>query len=95
LQELVDALPPAHISRRDVATPWEAKGTVMRLLLERLDGERVLTVDGVKAFRGEDWALVVPDAHEPVVHVWAEAGSPELAAALSAEFASLIEEMKG
>src|SRR5207244_6282668 len=30
LDAVVDRIPPAHIARRDVPTPWEAKGTVMR-----------------------------------------------------------------
>lgn len=94
LREVVDELPPAHIARQDVPTPWESKGTVMRRLIERLDGERVVTIDGVKAFRGEDWVLVIPHPQEPVVRVWAEAGSPESADSLVAEFAGLIEELK-
>jgi mannose-1-phosphate guanylyltransferase/phosphomannomutase len=95
LRDVVDDLPPAHIARRDVHTPWEAKGTVMRRLIERLDGERVVTIDGVKAYRGEDWVLVIPHPQEPVVRVWAEAGSPESADALAEEFAGLVEELKG
>ncbi|MGH2556051.1 MAG: mannose-1-phosphate guanyltransferase, partial [Actinomycetota bacterium] len=71
LSDVVDGLPPAHIVRQDVAMPWETKGTVMRRLIERLDGERVVTIDGVKAYRDQDWVLVVPHPQEPVVRVWA------------------------
>src|SRR6266511_1790904 len=94
LRDVIDGLPPAHISRQDVPTPWEAKGTVMRRLIERLDGERVVTIDGVKAYRGEDWVLVIPHPQEPLVRVWAEAGSPESADGLAAEFAGLVEELR-
>jgi len=94
LREVVDELPPAHITRKDIPTPWEAKGTVMRRLIERLDGERVVTIDGVKAYRGEDWVLVIPHPQEPLVRVWAEAGSPESAEALATEFAGLVEELR-
>jgi mannose-1-phosphate guanylyltransferase / phosphomannomutase len=94
LRDVVNGLPPAHIARHDVPMPWEAKGTVMRRLIERLNGERVVTIDGVKAYRGEDWALVVPHPQEPVVRVWAEASSQESADALAAEFAALVEELK-
>jgi mannose-1-phosphate guanylyltransferase/phosphomannomutase len=94
LAEVVDGLPAAHIARRDVPTAWEAKGGVMRQLIERLNGERVVTIDGVKAYRGEDWALVVPHPQEPVVRVWAEAGSEDRAASLADEFASLVEELR-
>ena len=94
LAEVVDALPPAHIARRDVRTPWEAKGTVMRRLIERIDGERALTIDGVKVYRGEDWALIAPHPQEPLVRVWAEAGSSPGADALADEFARLVEELR-
>jgi mannose-1-phosphate guanylyltransferase/phosphomannomutase len=94
LRDVVDELPPAHIARQEIPTPWEAKGTVMRRLIERLDGERVVTIDGVKAYRGEDWVLVIPHPQEPVVRVWAEAGSPDSAHALAAEFAALVEELR-
>jgi mannose-1-phosphate guanylyltransferase/phosphomannomutase len=95
LGSVVDALPEAHVTRRDVATPWEAKGAVMRRLLERSNGELVDTTDGVKTWRGEDWVLVTPHPQEPVIRVWAEAGSQEEAGSLAQEYAALIEELKG
>jgi mannose-1-phosphate guanylyltransferase/phosphomannomutase len=95
LEEVVDGLPETHVVRKDVATPWEAKGTVMRRLVERLDGERVETIDGVKALREGAWALVVPHPQEPVVRVWAEAGDRDAAQSLVTEFAQLVEELRG
>jgi mannose-1-phosphate guanylyltransferase / phosphomannomutase len=70
-------------------------GSVMRRLVERLDGERVVTIDGVKTIREGEWALVVPHPQEPVVRVWAEAGDEEAAQSLAKEFAALIEELRG
>ncbi|HEX9375242.1 MAG TPA: sugar phosphate nucleotidyltransferase [Actinomycetota bacterium] len=94
LADVVDRIPSAHVVRRDVATPWEAKGTVMRQLLERVNGEGADTTDGVKVFRGEDWALVAPHPQEPVVRVWAEAGSSEEAEALAREYSEMVEKLK-
>ena len=95
LEEVVDGLPPMHVERVDVATPWESKGAVMRRLVERVNGERTVTIDGVKAFRGRDWALVVPHPQEPLVRVWAEADRPEDARDLAREFAAMVEELRG
>jgi mannose-1-phosphate guanylyltransferase/phosphomannomutase len=95
LEETVDALPPIHVARLDVATPWEAKGGVMRRLVERLNGERTVTIDGVKAYRGEDWALVIPHPQEPLVRIWAEAEGAEASERLAHEFGALIEELRG
>jgi mannose-1-phosphate guanylyltransferase/phosphomannomutase len=94
LADVVDGLPPAHIVQREVPTPWEAKGTIMRQLLERLNGGEADTTDGVKVYRGDDWVLVAPHSHEPVVRVWAEAGTEEEAAALADEFAALVQELR-
>jgi mannose-1-phosphate guanylyltransferase/phosphomannomutase len=95
LADVVDALPPSHVVRVEVATPWETKGIVMRRLMERLNGERTITIDGVKAYRGRDWALVVPHPQEPLVQVWAEGDDPGASQALAEEFAALVEEAKG
>jgi mannose-1-phosphate guanylyltransferase/phosphomannomutase len=95
LGEVVDGLPPTHVVRVDVPCPWEAKGTVMRRLVERLADEDIVTIDGVKQFRGRDWGLVVPHPLEPVVRVWAEAGEEDAARGLAAEYASLVEELRG
>jgi mannose-1-phosphate guanylyltransferase/phosphomannomutase len=94
LGAVIDEIPPVHLVRTDVATPWEAKGSVMRRLLERI-GEGAVTIDGVKVYRGEDWALVAPHPQDPVIRVWAESGSPEAAEAMAAEFAAMVEELKG
>jgi len=94
LSSVLDKLPPTHVVEREVHTPWEAKGTVMRRLLERAGPDDV-TMDGLKQYRGRDWAAVAPHPEEPVVRVWAEADSEEAAWALADEYASLVEELKG
>jgi len=94
LGEVVDGLPETHVVRVDVPCPWEAKGTVMRRLVERFGDEEIETIDGVKRFRGRDWALIVPHPLEPVVRVWAEADEEAAASALAAEHAALVEELR-
>jgi mannose-1-phosphate guanylyltransferase/phosphomannomutase len=97
LESVVDELPETHVVRRDVPTAWEAKGTVMRHVIEWAQGQGgdIMTIDGVKLFRGDDWVLVVPHAEEPLVRVWAEAGSQAGAEALVDEMAAIVVEAKG
>jgi mannose-1-phosphate guanylyltransferase/phosphomannomutase len=95
LAEVVDGLPETHVVRVEVPVPWEAKGTVMRRLVERGDDGELVTIDGVKRYRDRDWALVVPDPVEPVIRIWAEAGDEAGAEALASEFAGMVEEMRG
>ena len=90
---VVDDLPRAHMAQREVPMPWEAKGTVMRRLLERSNGQGE-TIDGLKTYRGKDWTCVAPHPQEPLVRVWAEAGTDEEAEALAGEIAELVEELR-
>ena len=83
-----------HLVELDVPMPWEVKGTVMRRLLERQNGGEVDVTDGVKVYRGRDWALVLPDPLEPLVRVWAEADSLDAAGPLAGEFAALVDELR-
>ena len=67
-------MPPMPVVRREVPTPLEHKGLIMRTLMEQLaeEGADLVLVDGIKVRSSDGWALVVPDPEEPVTHVWAE-----------------------
>ncbi|MHB1509219.1 MAG: sugar phosphate nucleotidyltransferase [Acidimicrobiales bacterium] len=78
LSGVLDELALPSIARIDVPTPFEQKGLVMRLLLERSPSERVL-IDGVKLIDDSGWTLVLPDPEAPVTVVKAEDESPEAA----------------
>src|SRR5205823_10828954 len=74
MSEIDDRIPRASVLRRSVATPWAAKGTAMRSVLEAAAGREVDTTDGVRVVEADGrWALVLPDPAEAVTHVWAEA----------------------
>ena len=85
--------PTVHIAHEIVPTPWERKGSIMREMVERSKGRDVVLVDGVKILHPDGWALVLPDPEEPIVHVWAEAGSDHEAAQLAAEYARRINQI--
>ena len=76
LSDVVDALPSFQLAYEQVRCPWETKGAVMRQISEESKGvERVELLDGIKIYDHDKWVLVLPDAVEPVFHVYAE--SPE------------------
>jgi mannose-1-phosphate guanylyltransferase/phosphomannomutase len=56
-----------------VRCPWSAKGALMRHLVETHPVECLELVDGVKIFsyRHDGWVLILPDAGEPLVHIFA------------------------
>ncbi|MGZ8805445.1 MAG: sugar phosphate nucleotidyltransferase, partial [Microbacterium sp.] len=93
LSEVVGNLPTIHIAHEIVPTPWERKGAIMREMVERSKGRDTVLVDGVKILHPGGWALVLPDPEEPIVHVWAEAGSDHEAAQLAAEYARRINQI--
>jgi mannose-1-phosphate guanylyltransferase/phosphomannomutase len=95
LSALVAALPESTVVHREVRCPWARKGTVMRVVTERVKGKRVDTLDGIKVFEERGWAQVLPDPDEPLVHVYAEGKTPEDAESLEAEFLALVEEVVG
>jgi mannose-1-phosphate guanylyltransferase / phosphomannomutase len=93
MAKLVDRLPAIHIAHEEVVTPWEQKGTVMRLMMERAKDRRLVLVDGVKMADADGWALVVPDPEEPTTHVWAEGPNAAAAQARAQEHAVRIRQM--
>ena len=74
LSKVVASLPTTCIAEESVATPWEMKGVVMRLLLEQAEGA-VTLIDGVKVVTDDGWVLALPDPEQPVTHIWAEAAT--------------------
>jgi mannose-1-phosphate guanylyltransferase/phosphomannomutase len=83
LSALVAELPRVHLVHETVHTPWEAKGAVMRALIEQAKDHDVELVDGVKVRTAHGWVLAVPDPEEPRTHVWAEAATDQMARQLA------------
>jgi mannose-1-phosphate guanylyltransferase/phosphomannomutase len=93
LSEIVGDLPISSVVHREVRCPWARKGTVMRIVTERMKGRNVDVSDGIKVFDERGWAQVLPDPDEPLVHVYAEGRTEADGEALEAEFLGLVEEV--
>jgi mannose-1-phosphate guanylyltransferase/phosphomannomutase len=93
LSELVADLPAPTLVHRQLHCPFSLKGTVMRVLTERLKDREVDLTDGIKVFDERGWAQVLPDPDEPVVHIYAEGETSEDSEALGEEFRALVEEI--
>ncbi len=75
ISEVVAALPPVHMVKRQVPCPADRVGGVLaRLRREHADG-RVDARDGVKVWTADGWFLVRPSNTEPLVRLVTEAGS--------------------
>lgn len=98
LSEFAAELPEVFISNVAVRCPWEVKGRVMRRLAEesRTGDARAELIDGIKLTDSErEWVLVLPDAAEPVFHVYAEGQTQEDATARARRYVEKIESIKG
>ena len=95
LSALINDLPEWFLERRTVACPWERKGRIMRTLHEEVRGEHVDLIDGIRIHREGGWVLVLPDASDPVVKVFAEGISREDARRFADEAVERIEILIG
>jgi mannose-1-phosphate guanylyltransferase/phosphomannomutase len=96
MSEIDARIPEAFVVRRAIPTPWSAKGTVMRAVLEAADGRKVDTTDGVRIVEDSgSWALVLPDPAEAVTHLWAEAANAASATQLLDTWAQVVERSHG
>ena len=96
LGELVDELPKYAFVKDKVACPDEKKKEAMRKVEAELSKKawRVETVDGVKAWIDEKtWVLVRPSGTEPILRIYVESTSEELAKKVLASEKSRIADL--
>jgi len=92
IEDLVEEIPGFFLNKRDVEVPWEAKGRVIRRLIED-PGGRLELLDGVKVYHPEGWALVLPDPEEPVCRIFTEGATMEIAEELTNFYTDKIQQI--
>lgn len=95
LSDLADEVPAFFLARREVPVSWEAKGRVIRRLIEEKPQQELELIDGVKVFHSDGWALILPDPEEPVCRVFSEGASMEIAESLTEFYTQKIKDMLG
>lgn len=92
LSQIDQRIPEAHLLRRSVPTPWAAKGSVMRHVVEEAGDRTIDTTDGVRVVEKDGrWVLVLPDPSEAVTHLWAEGHDRDSAQAMLVQWAAVVE----
>jgi len=93
LSQIDARIPKAHLLRRSMPTPWAAKGSVMRTVVEAAGSRETDTTDGVRVIEPNgDWVLVLPDPADAVTHLWAEGPDADSAQTLLDEWATVVEQ---
>ncbi len=66
-------LPRVCHKKYTMRCPWTVKGALMRHLVETHPAENLELIDGVKIVnpQNDNWVLILPDAGEPLVHIFA------------------------
>lgn len=74
LGRIWEELPRTAHRKQTLRCPWSVKGALMRYLVETHPKERTELIDGVKIVdsTGRNWVLVLPDASDPLVHIFAD-----------------------
>jgi len=87
LASLLKEIPRYSLVKEKVACPVESRGRVLRALEEGFSrsGDRVVTIDGVKAYRPGGWILLRPSGTEPLFRIFGESKDPERARSLADE----------
>lgn len=91
LSRLIAELPKFATANRDVDVTWDDKGKVLRKLAEEAGDAQVEMPEGIKLHHPEGWALVLPDADEPVCRVFAESFKQETAESLTDMYVKKIQ----
>lgn len=95
LSAFVDSLPKVYNTKRSIDCSWEDKGKVMRSLIEEHTDNNVELIDGIKVFREDGWALILPDVEEPLYHVYSEGADFEIAESLADFYVDKIKNLTG
>src|SRR6201999_4097967 len=92
LSQIDARIPVAHLLKRSIPTPWAAKGSVMRTVVEAAGTDEIDTTDGVRVVQPDrGWVLVLPDPADAVTHLWAEGNDADTAQTLLDEWAAVVE----
>jgi mannose-1-phosphate guanylyltransferase/phosphomannomutase len=94
LSQVVAEVPRFQLAYEAVRVPWDAKGAVMRRLAEENRAGQIELFDGIKILENDSWVLVLPDALEPLVHLYAESQNQEHSNDLVADYAKRIDEFQ-
>jgi mannose-1-phosphate guanylyltransferase / phosphomannomutase len=72
LGQLRAEIPRVYHRNCTIRCPWTVKGSLMRYLVETHPASEVELIDGVKVCDpySDSWVLVLPDAGEPLVHIF-------------------------
>ncbi|MDH4214496.1 MAG: phosphoglucosamine mutase [Candidatus Thorarchaeota archaeon] len=91
LSQLIDELPEYYTIKTKIPVPTEKMNHIQKALLKLTEGQKRITIDGVKIISNEGWILLRPSGTEPLYRCFVESNSQETATVLSERGRILIQ----
>ena len=88
-------VPRAAYEHRLETVPWDAKGRVMRTMVEMHRDAPVDLADGIKVFVDGGWVLVLPDPDMPRYHIIVSMEDSDKARALADRYSAMVKTAVG
>jgi mannose-1-phosphate guanylyltransferase / phosphomannomutase len=90
LREIRPALPKGSIVHTSIYCTVDEKAAVMRVLTTEADQKKCDVIDGIRINEENAWVLVLPDAANPLVHLYVEGETADTRDAIIEEYALKI-----
>jgi mannose-1-phosphate guanylyltransferase/phosphomannomutase len=95
LSEVLREFPVIFRQQLELECSIEQKALIMRRAMELESGsDKKELIDGIKFWHQEAWALVLPDAMRPVLHIYAEAGTQKETQLILERYVNIINKIK-
>jgi len=95
VSEVRASIPRAAYEHRLQTVPWDAKGRVMRTMVELHRDAPVDLADGIKVFVDGGWVLVLPDPDMPRYHIIVSMQDTERARELADRYSAMVKTAVG
>lgn len=94
LHEIRKTLPDSSVIQVQIECNQQDKAAIMRELIESPTDDKVELHDGIRIIRDSCWILVLPDATQPHIHLYAEADTVPERDSIIAEFSRRIKNIR-
>jgi mannose-1-phosphate guanylyltransferase/phosphomannomutase len=72
LYEIKESLPKSNIQNTYIHCTTDEKAAVMRMITTDIKKDKIELIDGIKINETNGWVLILPDATQPIIHIYAE-----------------------
>lgn len=95
ISQVRQEIPRAAYEHRLETVPWDAKGRVMRTMVEMHRDAPVDLADGIKVFVDGGWVLVLPDPDMPRYHIIVSMEDSQRARELADQYTAMVKTAVG